>query len=121
MANTISRQPSSRKRWATGTWRPPQELLAVLIDEYISNLPEDLIEARIADVRASGDEIYFSWMGSTTEGIGNPHYYRVQGKEFLIEYDNIQNNANHVHSVWRDYKGDFGRDVLAAHHASDHR
>ena len=53
-------------------------------------------------------------MGSLDEG--EPHYYRVQGPTFLIEYDNVQNGANHVHSVWRDFDGDFGRDVLMAHY-----
>ena len=52
--------------------------------------------------------------------VGGPHYYRVQGPTFLIEYDNTQNNNNHVHAVWRDYNGDFGRDILAAHYKADH-
>ena len=65
--------------------------------------------------RAAGlDDIKFAWMGGTAVGEG--HYYRVQGPTFLIEYDNVQNDANHVHSVWRDYNGDFGRDLLAAHY-----
>ncbi len=54
------------------------------------------------------------------EPVGHPHYYRVHGKTFLIEFDNIQNNANHVHSVWRDYKSDFGRDWIAEHYRQDH-
>ena len=53
-------------------------------------------------------------MGGSSRGEG--HYYRIQGTTFLIEYDNTQGNANHVHSVWRDFKGDFGRDLLAAHY-----
>ena len=53
-------------------------------------------------------------MGGVYEG--EPHYYRIQGPTFLIEYDNVQNEANHIHSVWRDFDGDFGRDVLAAHY-----
>jgi hypothetical protein len=51
---------------------------------------------------------------------GGLHYYRIQSSTFLIEYDNTQNNGNHIHSVWRDYKGDFGRDVLADHYRQDH-
>ncbi|MEX2467161.1 MAG: DUF3500 domain-containing protein, partial [Gemmatimonadota bacterium] len=43
------------------------------------------------------------------------HYYRVQGPTFLIEYDNTQNGANHIHSVWREFEGDFGRDLLRDH------
>ena len=49
---------------------------------------------------------------------GAAHYYRIQGPTFLIEYDNSQNNANHQHIVWRDFKGDFGDDLLAAHYAA---
>jgi hypothetical protein len=47
--------------------------------------------------------------------LGEPHYYRVQGPTFLIEYDNTQNGANHVHSVWREFDGDFGLDMLREH------
>src|SRR5262249_15844928 len=47
---------------------------------------------------------------------GDPHYYRVQSPAFLIEYDNTQNNANHIHSVWRDFNGDFGEDLLREHY-----
>ena len=72
-------------------------------------------EERLSKVRAAGlDNIKFAWMGSVNEG--EPHYYRIQGPTFLIEYDNVQNEANHAHSVWRDFDGDFGRDLLAAHY-----
>ncbi len=98
-----------------------QGLLQSLIDEYIDNVPVDLRGIRERRVAESGDDIYFVWMGDTEPGIGHPHYYRVHGKSFLIEYDNIQNNANHVHTVWRDYENDFGRDVLAEHYRSFHK
>jgi hypothetical protein len=97
-----------------------KELLQALIDEYIHNVPPDLAAARTRRVRDSGDEIYFAWMGSLEKGPGHAHYYRVHGKTFLIEYDNIQNNANHSHSVWRDYENDFGRDWIAEHYRQDH-
>ncbi|MSU53073.1 MAG: DUF3500 domain-containing protein, partial [Opitutaceae bacterium] len=48
------------------------------------------------------------------------HYYRIQGKTFVVEFDNTQNKANHVHTVWRNFDGDFGRDLLREHYASDH-
>ena len=52
---------------------------------------------------------------------GQPHYYRIQGTTFLVEYDNTQNDANHIHTVWRDFKGDWGADLLALHyHTADH-
>ena len=50
-----------------------------------------------------------------------PHYYRVQSPTFMVEYDNTQNNANHVHSVWRDFNGDFGLDLLKAHYQASHK
>ena len=56
----------------------------------------------------------FGWAG--TLEVGGPHYYRVQGPTFVIEYDNVQNGANHIHSVWRDFNGDFGRDILKEHY-----
>ncbi|MCC7230175.1 MAG: DUF3500 domain-containing protein [Fimbriimonadaceae bacterium] len=60
--------------------------------------------------------LVFAWMGSLKPGVG--HYYRIQGSKFLIEYDNTQNNANHIHAVWRDFNGDFGEDILTEHYAS---
>lgn len=62
--------------------------------------------------------IVFAWMGSLEPGRG--HYYRIQGSTFLVEYDNTQNNANHIHVVWRDFDGDFGRDALADHYSHGH-
>jgi len=97
-----------------------QKTLRRLIEEHASAQSPVLSAARIA--KANGDglaNIRFAWMGATQPGIGNPHYYRVQGKSFLIEYDNVQNNANHQHVVWRDFKGDFGEDLLAEHYSKD--
>lgn len=71
---------------------------------------EDLAKA----MRAGVDKIHFAWAGGTEPG--QPHYYRIQGPTFLIEYDNTQNNANHIHSVWRDYTNDFGDDLLKRHY-----
>ncbi len=62
--------------------------------------------------------IVFAWMGATKPGAG--HYYRIQGSKFLVEYDNTQNDANHIHTVWRDFDGDFGEDVLAEHYQLSH-
>ena len=95
--------------------RGQQDVLWALIEEYAEAQPPAIAAERLDKVRAAGlDGIRFAWMGSLDEG--EPHYYRVQGPTFLIEYDNVQNSANHVHSVWRDFDGDFGRDVLAAHY-----
>ena len=95
-------------------------MLQALIDEYVNNVPADQAAARQERVADSGDDIYFVWIGTTDAGVGNRHYYRVHGKEFLIEYDNIQNGANHSHTAWRDYEKDFGRDWLAEHHKNKH-
>ena len=58
-------------------------------------------------------QVAFAWAGETEKG--KKHYYRIQGPTFLIEYDNTQNDGNHIHSVWRDFNGDFGRDLLREH------
>lgn len=87
-------------------------MLKRLIDEYIDRLRQEIADAARAEFQASGP-IHFAWAGGKERG--EPHYYRVQGKTFLLEYDNTQNNANHVHSVWRSFDGDFGRDVLGEH------
>ncbi|SNZ00506.1 DUF3500 domain-containing protein [Flagellimonas pacifica] len=92
-----------------------QKLLWKLIYEYISAMPEDLAKKRIEDVKKEQpNNIYFGWAGATSSR--QPHYYRIQGKTFLIEFDNTQNNANHIHSVWRDFNGDFGRDLIQEHY-----
>jgi hypothetical protein len=95
-------------------------MLMKLIEEHASVQAPSLAQQRLAKVRGDGvGNIRFAWMGSTTRSPGNGHYYRVQGKSFLIEYDNVQNGANHHHTVWRDFDGDFGVDLLAEHYASD--
>jgi hypothetical protein len=92
-------------------------LLLAIIEEYAGAQPEAVAEARLARIREAGlDRIRFAWMGGLSRG--EPHYYRVQGPTFLIEYDNTQNNANHVHAVWRDFDGDFGVDLLQEHYRS---
>lgn len=96
------------------------ELLTKLIDEYVSSLPSEIARQRIEIIRNSGmDRIHFGWAGDTEPG--RPHYYRIQGATFLIEYDNVQNGANHIHTVWRDFDGDFGRDLLREHYRAAHQ
>jgi hypothetical protein len=95
------------------------ELLMAVIEEYTGNMPEDIGTTRLEGVRKAGvDKVHFAWLGGQDRG--QPHYYRIQGPTFLVEYDNTQNNANHIHSVWRDFNGDFGTDVLAAHYQQFH-
>jgi hypothetical protein len=98
--------------------------LLKLIELYAGNFEPGLAQARLARVRESGIEsVRFGWAGATERA--KPHYYRIQGPKFLIEYDASQNDGNHVHTVWRDFSGDFGRDLLKQHYAlargSSHR
>ncbi|MDH5603589.1 MAG: DUF3500 domain-containing protein [Cyclobacteriaceae bacterium] len=97
-----------------------KEILWDLIDEYIDIMPGDVAALRKEKLEKAGkDNILFGWAGE--DEYTKPHYYRVQGPTFLIEFDNTQNNANHIHSVWRDYNGDFGRDIIKEHYGnSDH-
>lgn len=95
-------------------------LLMRLIEAHASSQQAALADARLTALKAAGfDNVRFAWIGATTNAAGAGHYYRIQGPTFLIEYDNTQNNANHQHIVWRDFKGDFGDDLLGAHYAAD--
>ena len=93
-------------------------LLQNLLAEYANNLPQQMAQERLDRIKKAGTNLYFAWAGG--ENKGEPHYYRVQGPDFLIEYDNTQNNANHIHSVWRDMTGDFGADLLGDHYKASH-
>ncbi len=99
-----------------------QALLRRLIDEYLSVLPPALADTRRRKIESEDwSALHFAWAGSTAPG--RPHYYRIQGNTFLIEFDNSQDGANHIHSVWREFDGDFGRDLLQEHYrtAPHHR
>ncbi len=99
-----------------------RELLRAVLDVYVRRIPDALADgeaAKYADRRI--DELHFAWAGGLEPG--EPHYYRVQGSRLLAEYDNTQRSVNHVHSVWRDLRDDFGDDILARHYreaSSDH-
>jgi len=102
-----------------------QTVLLQIINEYLATMPDELANARMKKLESEEkDEIRFAWAGATRPDVG--HYYRIQGKSFLIEFDNTQtdylrNKANHIHSVWRDFDGDFGRDLIREHYqSSDH-
>jgi hypothetical protein len=97
-----------------------QDILMSLLSEFASRHAPDIAAARLDRVRAAGmANIFFGWAGGFEKG--QAHYYRIQGPSFLVEYDNIQNNANHIHTVWRDFNSDFGVDLLALHYKQDHR
>jgi hypothetical protein len=96
-----------------------RELLMKVVDSYVSAMASDIAETRMERLRKAGlDKLVFAWSGDLERG--KRHYYRVQGPTFLIEYDNTQNDANHIHSVWRDFQGDFGRDLLREHLKTAH-
>ena len=91
-----------------------------LILEYLHNMPEDIAREQFAKIQETFDALWFAWAGPLEPGAG--HYYRIHGPTVLFEYDNTQNRANHVHSIWRDLKNDFGGDLLRRHydkHAHD--
>ena len=96
-----------------------RDLMFRLIGEYVHNMDQQSADRwmeRIENTRP--DQIHFAWAGGLEPGQG--HYYRVHAPDFLIEYDNTQNDANHVHSVWRDLRNDFGGDVLLQHYQESH-
>jgi len=91
-----------------------RDLLMKALDAYAGLMTSDIAADRMAKVQKAGIEnVAFAWAGSIERG--QKHYYRLQGPTFLIEFDNTQNDGNHVHSVWRDFAGDFGRDLLRDH------
>ncbi len=95
-------------------------LLLRLIEEYVENLQHDMAEPQMARIREKGlDAIAFAWAGADQPGKG--HYYRIHGPTFVIEFDNTQNDANHIHTVWHDLERDFGTDLLKEHYEHDHR
>ena len=112
---TVKVDPLAPAGLMASAMTPPQrELLLKIVDAYASLMSEDTAAERMAELRAAGiEKIGFAWAGEYEKG--KKHYYRVQGPTFLIEYDNSQNNGNHIHSVWRDFDGDFGRDLLREH------
>ena len=96
--------------------RPEQAAILVrLLDVYLGRMADSIAARRRAALeRTDFGQVTFAWAGSTRPG--EPHYYRIQGPSFLVEYDNTQNGANHIHTVWRDFAGDFGRDLLRDHY-----
>jgi hypothetical protein len=91
-----------------------------LVRHYLDRSDPELAEGEWGRIRAADlAEVTFAWAGSDVPGRG--HYYAVRGPTFVIEYDNTQNNANHIHSVWRDLTNDWGEDLLAAHYRAGRR
>ena len=90
-------------------------ILKKLISTYVGKFRVELADADWKKINEAGfEKVHFAWAGPIQPG--KPHYYRVQGPTFILEYDNTQNKANHVHAVWRDFKNDFGEDLLRKHY-----
>jgi hypothetical protein len=114
-SNTLDIDPLSPDGLKASAMTPAQrDLLMRVIDAYAGLMAPDIAAARLARIKEAGlDNVAFAWAGPIARG--QRHYYRVQGPTFLVEFDNSQNDGNHVHSVWRDFNGDFGRDLLREH------
>lgn len=95
-----------------------REILNSLIEEYAYSFPEPVALSRMEEVKKSGNNLWFAWAGGEKPGEG--HYYRIQSPSFLIEFDDTQDHANHIHSVWREFDGDWGLDLLKEHYQTSH-
>jgi hypothetical protein len=115
---SVTTDPLKPEGLAASAMTPKQrELLMQIVEAYTGQMAPDIATERLAEVKKAGvEKITFAWAGPVAPG--EKHYYRVQGPTFLIEFDNTQNNGNHIHSVWRDFDSDFGRDLLREHLAS---
>ncbi len=114
-SNNLKADPQSPLGLKAAAMTPAQrEKLSALIDVYAGYMTPDVAAERMDRLNKAGlENIAFAWAGETDKG--KKHYYRLQGPTFLVEYDNAQNDGNHIHSVWRDFNGDFGEDLLRAH------
>ncbi len=103
----------------TSLTEPQKQIMLQLLDVYIRNYEFGFSEKLMAKIKKAGIEnLSFAWAGSMSPGAG--HYYRIQGPMLLIEYDNTQTNANHVHAVVRDLTNDFAEDILREHYLKEH-
>jgi len=105
---------------ASDMTEPEQAQLRKLLHVYADRLTEPEARDQLERIERAGfGKLHFGWAGSIEPG--KPHYYRVHGTTVLIEYDNTQNNANHIHTVWRDLERDFGGDLLRTHYEHHRR
>lgn len=96
-----------------------QNALRDLVALYAGRLRPELARTELQAIADRGwNAVHFAWAGGLERG--QPHYYRIHGPDFVIEYDNVQNGGNHIHTTWRDFNGDFGRDLLREHHLEAH-
>jgi hypothetical protein len=97
-----------------------QAMLRVLVDVYAHRVRDEIAHEHLGKIETAGwEKVYFAWAGGIEPGKG--HYYRIHGPTFIVEFDNTQNGANHIHTVWRDLSNDFGEDLLKAHYDHEHK
>src|SRR4029434_5293183 len=94
------------------------EMLRPVLATYLYRARAGVSPLHRYDDETALSAIHFAWAGTTAPG--EPHYYRLQGPQLLIEWNNTQSRATHAHSVWRDPTSDFGLDVLSRHRAAHH-
>ncbi len=117
--DSVARRLEDKGVTYAGMSKDQRNILENLIQLYLDSMYSSIAVERWERIEAAGmDTIRFAWAGSTS--LDGGHYWRIQGPTFLIEYDNVQRNANHAHTVWRDFDGDFGRDLLKEHHSTSH-
>ena len=98
-----------------------KEQLLQLINLYVHRYTKLFADEMLAEIQQAGlANVRFAWAGSAERVPGKPYYYRIQAPTIIIEYDNSQNNANHIHTVLRDLKSDFGGDLLSDHYQASH-
>ncbi len=119
-ADPIATPPDATQGILYSELKPAQQTtLMKLLEEAAGVQRPGVAASRMKKVREIGlDKVRFVWIGST--GPGEKQYYRIQGPTFVFEYDNTQDNANHSHTVWRDFTGDFARDLLQEHYKTVH-
>ncbi len=114
-AISFSKKPKGVSATALGD--DNKEILRALLSCYLDRLPEAVADEEHAKFAgAQIDTLSFMWAGGIERD--QPHYYRIQGDDLFVEYDNTQRDVNHIHTVWRDLRNDFGRDALAHHYAT---
>jgi uncharacterized protein DUF3500 len=126
IASNIMKDPGRWDEWRTmlqpdgikvSELRPEQRALVAALLEEILGVYRPALAARYWST-VDLDNLSFAWIGSLEPK--QPHYYRLQGPDFVFEFDNVQGNGNHVHSVWRSRSGDFGDDLLKRHYETTH-
>ncbi len=108
-------------RGVTGADMPRNQSLNLmdLVESFVGRMPDEVAERQMERIKSTGlDNLWFCWAGGVERGTS--HYYRIQGADILIEFDNAIDDGNHIHSVWRDYRNDLGHQLLLDHYEHEH-